>query len=356
LTICCAEIIRTATQGLGAFRLSSQDRQTNFGRRTGQFSAPLLSVVVPVFNEEDCLPALYQRLTNVLATIEGGYEIIFVNDGSRDRSLDIIRGFADSDPHVAYVSFSRNFGHEAATSCGLERTRGQAVVLIDADLQDPPEVILDLLSTWRDGYDVVYGQRSSRAGETWTTRATSHAFYRILRRLAPTPIPVDVGDFRLMDRAVVDAFLQMPERKRFVRGMIAWTGFRQTAVFYDRDARLAGETKYHFANRLGLAIDAIASSSVRPLRWIMALGAVLMAAGCLAMFALTVMSLFGSAAGGQAWLASAMTLLSGVQTLSLGVVGEYVGRTHLEAQGRPLYLIAEEVEAAREVSNLRVAS
>jgi len=348
-------IIGTATQGSGAFRLSSQDRLSISGRHSVQPSTPLLSVVVPVFNEEDCLPALNQRLTNVLATIQGGYEVIFVNDGSRDRSLDIIRGFADSDPHVGYVSFSRNFGHEAATSCGLARTRGRAVVLIDADLQDPPEVILDLLSTWRDGYDVVYGQRSSRAGESWTTRATSHAFYRILRSLAPTPIPVDVGDFRLMDRAVVDAFLQMPERKRFVRGMIAWTGFRQTAVFYDRDARLAGETKYHFANRLGLALDAMAAASVRPLRWIIALGAILLATGCMGVAVLIAMSLFGSAIPGNAWLASAMTLLAGVQTLSLGVVGEYVGRTHLETQGRPLYLVAEEVEATREVSNLRVA-
>ena len=184
-------------------------------------------------------------------------------------------------------------------------------MLIDADLQDPPEVILDLLSTWRDGYDVVYGQRSSRAGESWTTRATSHAFYRILRRLAPTPIPVDVGDFRLMDRAVVDAFLQMPERKRFVRGMIAWTGFRQTAVFYDRDARLAGETKYHFANRLGLAIDAMAAASVRPLRWIIVLGAILLATGCMAVVVLIATSLFGPTVPGNAWLASAMTLLAG---------------------------------------------
>jgi glycosyltransferase involved in cell wall biosynthesis len=319
-------------------------------------TAPLVSVVVPVFNEQDCLPTLHQRLTAVLTASGGDYEIVFVNDGSRDRSRDILRGLADRDPRVGYVSFSRNFGHEAATTCGLERARGRAVVLIDADLQDPPEVILELVAQWRDGYDVVYCQRRSRAGETWFTRATSHAFYRVLRRLSPTAVPVDVGDFRLMDRAVVDAFLRMPERKRFVRGMIAWTGFRQTAVLYDRDARLAGETKYHFVNRLGLAIDALAATSVRPLRWITAVGALLLAGGVLAMTALSVASILGWASSGNAWLAGAMTLLAGVQTLSLGMVGEYVGRTHLEAQGRPLFVVAEEVEARVDAADpLRLA-
>lgn len=333
--------------------MNSQERQS-FPRmqRTHSFE-PQVSVVVPVFNEEDCLPALYQRLTNVLSTIQGGYEIVFVNDGSRDRSLDIIRGMAESDSRVGYVSFSRNFGHESATTCGLERASGRTVVLIDADLQDPPEVILELVAKWREGFDVVYAQRRSRAGETNLTKATSHAFYRVLRRLAPTPMPVDVGDFRLMDRAVVDAFLQMPERNRFVRGMIAWAGFRQTAVLYDRDARLAGETKYHFANRLGLAIDAMAATSVRPLRWIILFGVFLTAIGTLSAFSLAVATLFGTAISGNAWLAAAMTLLAGVQTLSLGVVGEYVGRTHLETQGRPLYVVAEEVGAEQEASTLQ---
>jgi dolichol-phosphate mannosyltransferase len=211
-----------------------------------------------------------------------------------------------------------------------------------------------MVAQWRSGYDVIYGQRRSRAGESWLTRATSHAFYRVLRRLSPTPMPVDVGDFRLMDRTVVDAFLEMPERKRFVRGMIAWTGFRQTAVLYDRDARLAGETKYHFANRLALAIDALAATSARPLRWIMALGAGLITAALVAIMLLLAFWMFGMSAGGSAWAAAAMTLLAGVQTLSLGVVGEYVGRAHLEAQGRPLFVVAEEVSPRREAS-MRVA-
>lgn len=311
---------------------------------------PLISVVVPVFNEEDCLPALHGRLTNVLKRLGGRYEIVFVNDGSRDRSLDILCDIADADPGVRYVSFSRNFGHEAATSAGLQRARGRCVVLIDADLQDPPEVIVDLFERWREGCDVVYARRLSRSGESWFTRATSHVFYRLLQRVSPTEIPADVGDFRLMDRAVVDAFLEMPERKRFVRGMIAWTGFKQSAVMYDRDARLAGETKYDVWKRLGLAIDAMASASVRPLRWIMAAGAVLAGGSLLAGFAMALLAAFGVGLPAFAWLAAAVSLLAGVQLFSLGVVGEYVGRSHLESQGRPLFIVAEESESRSESS------
>jgi len=315
---------------------------------------PFLSIVIPVFNEEACLDALYQRLAEVLKPLPGGYELVFVNDGSRDRSLEIIRRLAERDPCVCYASFSRNFGHEAATTCGLENAAGAVTVLIDADLQDPPEVILEMIDKWRDGFDVIYAQRRSRAGESWVTRATSHVFYRVLRRLSPTPVPVDVGDFRLMDRTVVDAFLTMSERKRFVRGMIAWTGFRQTAVLYDRDARFGGETKYHFVNRLGLAIDALAATSVRPLRWIIGLGTALVATSIIAVLVLLSSWLVGGPAGGSAWLAAAMTMLAGVQTFALGVVGEYVGRTHLEAQGRPLFVVSETSRARREAS-LRVA-
>lgn len=303
---------------------------------------PLISVVVPVYNEEACLVPLHRRLTDVLSKLDDSYEILFINDGSYDHSLEILRQLQLVDPHVGYHSFTRNFGHESASTCGLLEARGQTVVIIDADLQDPPELIDELLDRWREGYDLIYARRRSRQGETWLTRATSHAFYRLLDRLTRIDMPVDTGDFRLMDRAVVDAFARLPERNRFVRGMIAWTGFRKTAVHYDRDARLAGETKYNFAKRLGLALDAICGFSTVPLRWITYAGGIASGlAGALFCVALGVAIYAGLGSAGGTFLAAALTLLAGVQLLTIGLVGEYVGRILIEVQGRPLYLLAE---------------
>jgi dolichol-phosphate mannosyltransferase len=303
---------------------------------------PVVSVVVPVFNEEDCLEALHRRLTLALVAVVGDYEIVFVNDGSRDRSLTILRGLAAVDPKVSYLSLSRNFGHEAATSCGLAHARGQAVVLMDADLQDPPELIPRMITHWREGFDVIYGQRQSRAGETWFTRLTSHWFYRVYRRLSPTPIPVDTGDFRLMSRAAVDAFLKMNERARFVRGMLNWTGFKQKALLYHRDPRFAGTTKYRVWNRLNLAVDAIAAATTRPLRWIGALGLALgMLCLCMAVVFVSA-SMMGTTISSSAWLALAIFFTSSVQLSAMGIIAEYVGRTHTETQGRPLYIVAEQ--------------
>ncbi|MBX3413999.1 MAG: glycosyltransferase family 2 protein [Pirellulales bacterium] len=311
-------------------------------RRRRDVSRPLVSVVVPVFNEEACLPALHRRLTEVLSTLDDSYEILFVNDGSRDRSLEIMRQLQLIDPHVGYHSFTRNFGHESASTCGLLEAQGQTVVIIDADLQDPPELIAQLLERWREGYDLVYAQRRSRQGETWLTRSTSHAFYRLLNRVTRVDMPVDTGDFRLMDRTVVEAFRRLPERNRFVRGMIAWTGFRKSAVYYDRDARLAGETKYNFTKRLGLALDAICGFSTLPLRWITYAGGI--TAGVAgALFAMALLVGLFSSVGAAGWivLAAALTLLAGVQLLTVGLVGEYVGRILIEVQARPLYLLGE---------------
>lgn len=303
---------------------------------------PLVSVVVPVFNEEACLPTLVRRLTTVLGALTQDYEILLVDDGSRDRSVEIMRHWATHEPRVGYHRFSRNFGHEAATTCGLLAARGQTVVLIDADLQDPPELIPALLAQWRAGYDVVYAQRSARDGESALTRWTSHLFYRFLHRVSRVHVPVDTGDFRLLDRSVVDAFARLPERCRFVRGMLSWVGFRQTAVRYDRDARLAGETKYDFAKRLALAFDALCALSDAPLRWISLLGAaaLLLSGGILAGVLAEAVLSGGVSTGGL--IAAALAMVSGVHLLSLGLVAEYVGRTYRESQGRPLYIVAEE--------------
>ncbi|HVJ80055.1 MAG TPA: glycosyltransferase family 2 protein, partial [Planctomycetia bacterium] len=305
---------------------------------SGRRPRPEITVVVPVYNEEECLPELHRRLSASLAPLGADYELLFINDGSRDRSLPILRDLAARDPHVAFASFSRNFGHEAATSCGLARARGAAVVLIDADLQDPPELIPELVAKWRAGADVVYAQRRRRAGESQVTKLTSYLFYRIFRKLAKVEMPVDVGDFRLMDRRVVKAFRRLPERRRFVRGLVAWAGFKQESVFYDRDSRFGGETKYHFWNRLSLAFDAICGMSVAPLQWIGATGGIMIGT---AMAASIVLPLAGASLGGAGWLAVALLFIGGLQLAGLGLASQYLGRIYVESQRRPLYIVAE---------------
>ena len=285
---------------------------------------------------------MHLRLTRALADIGGDYEILFIDDGSQDRSLDILRRISLQDSHVGYYSFSRNFGHESALSCGLTHARGQAIVLIDADLQDPPEIIPDMLALWRKGYDIVHAQRRRRAGESFLTRATSHLFYRVFRKLSGIEVPVDTGDFRLMDRAVVDSFSQFKERNRFVRGMVSWTGFNQIAFQYDRDARMAGETKYNFRKRFNLAWDAICGVSTTPLRIVSLIGMFFMVVSFVLGLWIVEQKLFqGLALPGYALLTSGTFLLFGVHLLFLGVIGEYVGRIYREVQARPLYLVSE---------------
>lgn len=301
-----------------------------------------VSVVVPVFNEEGCLQALYDRLAKVLVRLTANYEIIFVNDGSTDRSLSVIKDLKALDSRVGYFSFTRNFGHEAALTCGLNYAKGDAVVLIDADLQDPPEVIEELVTQWTQGFDIVYAQRSSRAGERAFTRFTSHLFYRVYSHLARIEMPVDTGDFRLMDQSVVKAFTALGEKNRYVRGMISWTGYSQKGVKYDRDARLWGRTKYRFYNRFSLAFDAICAISTLPLRAITLIGMLMTAVSFFVVGSVVVQKLFlGLPLRGYALLATGLYFFGGIQLFFLGIIGEYVGRIYREAQGRPLFILGQ---------------
>src|SRR5579859_7524447 len=228
---------------------------------------PTLSLVLPIYNEEEVIPELHARLQEFLAQLALPAEVVFVNDGSRDRSMELLRGVAASEPRYRILSFARNFGHQTAITAGVDYARGQAVVVMDADLQDPPEVVLEMVAKWREGFDVVYGRRRKRAGETVFKLVTARLFYRVFRAMIPIEVPLDTGDFRLMSRRVVLALRALRESHRFVRGMVAWIGFRQTEVLYDRPGRFAGETKYPLRKMVRFAIDGITSFSVLPLRF-----------------------------------------------------------------------------------------
>ncbi|WP_372637887.1 glycosyltransferase family 2 protein [Cohnella sp.] len=314
-----------------------------------------LSVVVPMYNEEEVIEVTYRRLKTVLDKLGETYEIVFVNDGSRDRTADIVRSLCAEDRRVKLVEFSRNFGHQIAVTAGMDHASGRTVVLIDADLQDPPELIADMVAKWREGYDVVYGKRIERKGESWFKKLTAAAFYRLLRSMTSVNIPVDTGDFRLMDRKVCDALTSMRERSRFIRGLVSWAGFKQTSVDYVRDERFAGETKYPLRKMIRLSLDAMTSFSTRPLKIASVLGFVLSAVGFVYLFVVLYQRLFTDTTM-QGWTSMiAISLLFHGITLSLlGVLGEYIGRTYEESKGRPLYLVAEAVnfgegtEASRE--------
>jgi dolichol-phosphate mannosyltransferase len=303
----------------------------------------LLSVVVPCYNEEAVIAETNRRLSETLRALDGlDYEIVYVDDGSRDRTAELLAGLQARDPRVRVVRFSRNFGHQIAVTAGIAHAAGDAVVLIDADLQDPPEVIRDMVARWREGYHVAYGVRADREGETRFKLATAKAFYRLLNRLSDSPIPLDTGDFRLMDRVVVDALEAMPERDRFVRGMVSWVGFRQIAVPYRRAKRLAGESKYPLMKMLRFAVDGIASFSTVPLRLATYLGFLSSAlALCGVAYALALRLLTSNWVPGWTAIFIATMFFGGVQLVSLGVVGEYVGRIYGEAKRRPLYLVQE---------------
>lgn len=303
----------------------------------------LLSTVVPCFNEEEVIPETHRRLVAALGDIPGfDFELIYVDDGSRDSTLDLLRELQAADSRVRVLALSRNFGHQIALTAGLAEAAGDVAVAIDADLQDPPELVADMLERWRDGADSVYGVRIEREGETRFKRWTAGLFYRLLRRATEVPIPLDAGDFRLMDRKVLDAFLAMPERDRFVRGMVAWTGFRQEALPYRRAARAAGETKYPFARMVRFAADGILSFSLAPLRLAVWLG-FFAAAAALAgiVYAFAVRLLTDDWIGGWAGLFIAVMFFGGVQLALVGVLGEYVGRIYGEVKRRPLWLVRE---------------
>ncbi len=303
---------------------------------------PKISIVIPVFNEQGCLEALFERLRQVERAVDEDFEYIFVDDGSTDGSGEIIRVLARSHDNIRYIMFSRNFGHEAALTAGLDHAGGDAAVIIDADLQDPPEVIPELIAKWNEGFKIVYAQRRRREGESVAKKWSSWLFYRIIRMLSGVDIPVDTGDFRLMDSAVVEQFRRCREGNRFVRGLVAWTGFQQTAVLYDRDARHAGRTKYGFFKLLRLALDAVFSFSDVPLRIGVYIGIAVVIFSVLMVVNMICQKLFlGLDIPGYALMVSGMFFLGGVQLAMLGLVGDYVGRVYRQTQNRPLYIIFE---------------
>ncbi len=315
----------------------------DFPRPNGGNLRAFLSVVVPCFDEEAVIGETHRRLVATLEAVSDlDFELVYVDDGSRDATLNLLRELPHADARVRVLALSRNFGHEIAITAGMKCAAGDAVVLIDADLQDPPEVIPEMLERWRRGADVAYGLRTDRDGETRFKRWTAGAFYRLLDRLADISIPLDTGGFRLMDRKVVDAFLAMPERDRFARAMVAWTGFRQEPVPYRRAARTAGETKYPFGKMLRLAIDGIVSFSLAPLRlatWLGFLASGLALAGIV--YVLVLRLLTAAWVSGWASLLVAVLFLGGVQLICLGILGAYLGRIYGEVKRRPLYLVKE---------------
>ena len=299
-----------------------------------------LSVVVPCYNEEEGITETHTRLSRLLEGLGHCYEIVYVNDGSRDGTIRVLEGLQRDDPNVRVVDFARNFGHQIAVTAGIDHAEGDAVVLIDADLQDPPEIITQMIEKWREGYDVVYGQRGDRKGETAFKKATAKAFYRLMDRMAEVRMPLDTGDFRLMDRCVVDALKAMPERDRFIRGMVSWVGFRQTGVQYERDARFAGESKYPLRKMIAFAIDGLLSFSTKPLRVASNVGFASGGLAVLGIFYVLAVRLFThSWVSGWAMLMIVLLSFSGVQLICLGIIGEYVGRTYQQTKGRPLYLV-----------------
>jgi glycosyltransferase involved in cell wall biosynthesis len=308
--------------------------------------SPTISVVAPNFNEAQTLPELYRRMCEVLDAIGETWELILVDDGSTDGSTDIIRSFAEKDGRVRPVIFARNFGHQIAVTAGLDYSRGQAVIIIDSDLQDPPEVIADLVAKWREGYEVVYAVRTEREGESWFKLFTASLFYRIIYRITDVDIPMDTGDFRLLDRKVVNVLNQMRERHRFLRGMSVWVGFRQIGVPYRRVARFAGETKYPLKKMMRFASDAITGFSYFPLQVATYMGFISASLSILAIPVVIILRLFGSHNPliGQATTLIAVLFLGGVQLISLGILGEYIGRLYDEAKGRPLYIVREAPE------------
>lgn len=311
---------------------------------------PVFSIVTSIFNEAKTLPELYRRVSETMDRTGEGWELILVDDGSLDGSVELIRQLAEQDPRVRPVIFARNFGHQIGITAGLDYSRGLAVIIMDSDLQDPPEVILDLIAKWREGYEIVFAVRAEREGEGWFKLFTASLFYRLIARITDVDIPLDAGDFRLMDRKVITVLNKMRERHRFLRGMSAWVGFRQAGVPYRRAARFAGETKYPFRKMLKLAMNAITGFSYFPLQLATYVG---FASAGLSIFSIPLviaLRLLGTQQPllGQATTLIAVLFLGGVQLISLGILGEYIGRIYDEARGRPLYIVREAPEDVEE--------
>jgi polyisoprenyl-phosphate glycosyltransferase len=300
---------------------------------------PTYSIVAPVFNEAETLPHFYERVARIMEDIGDPFEIVLVNDGSRDKTYAIMKELHEKDARVRVVDFSRNFGHQIAISAGLDYAQGDAVVILDSDLQDPPEVIPDLIACWKDGAEVVYAQRATRKGETFFKLATAAAFYRLIRRITAVDIPSDTGDFRLLDRQVVDTLVKMHEHHRFMRGLSAWVGFRQDAVKYERQERFAGTTKYPLAKMIRFSLDAITSFSHVPLQIATSLGFALALISLLGILIAIILRVFTGAIVGQATTLIMVLFMGGIQLIFLGIIGEYLGRIYDEVRARPLYIV-----------------
>ena len=312
------------------------DLLTNDGPRR-----PTLSVVVPVYNEEEVLPEFHRRLSAVLDGLGEDVEIVYVNDGSQDRSMALLANIHASDPRVVVIDFSRNFGKEAAMSAGLDHADGDAVIVIDADLQDPPERVPEMLREWRAGYDVVLMRRRSRARESWLKKGTARGFYYAVGRIGTIGIPEDVGDFRLLSRRAVEAVRRFPERSRFMKGLFAWIGFPCCELVYDRDGRYAGETKWNYWRLWNFALEGITSFSAAPLKVASYIGlASSLAAFVYGAYVVVKTLLFGDPVPGYPTLVTLVLLLGGLQLMALGVIGEYLARMFVEVKQRPLYLVA----------------
>lgn len=303
----------------------------------------IVTILVPCYNEENGLELLYKRLQNIINNISCyRFQILLVNDGSKDNTLSKMQELHETDKTVSYLSLSRNFGKENAMLAGLDYAEGDAVILMDADLQDPPELIPQMLAEWEKGYDDVYARRRSRAGETWLKKATAHWYYRILRKFADIDIPADVGDFRLLDRQAVDALCSLRERQRYTKGLFSWIGYNKKELLFDRDPRAAGNSKMNFFKLFGLAVDGITSFSVAPLRLASVLGLIISTVAFLyLLFVIIKTLLFGDPVAGYPSMISIILFMGGIQLIVLGIIGEYVGRIFNEAKGRPEYLVNE---------------
>jgi len=327
---------------------------------TASASAQTLSVVVPAFNEEEVLPVFNKRLTDALATLDLSYEIIYVDDGSKDGTMDVLRSLHAADSRIVVVSLSRNFGKETALTAGLEHVRGEAAIVIDADLQDPPELIGALVEQWRAGYDVVYARRTKREGETVLKKLTAHIFYRLIRRLTRVEIPADTGDFRLLSRRAVTALLALREQHRFMKGLFSWIGFSQKAVDYRRDPRLAGQTKWNYWNLWNYALEGITSFTIAPLKIATYFGFTVAAfAFGYGAFIIYKTLRYGDPVQGYPSLMVVVLFLGAVQLVFIGIIGEYLGRTFNEVKRRPLYFVGELLrvdESVRSMDDMGVRS
>lgn len=304
----------------------------------------IYSIIVPLYNEEEVIEELYKRLKKVMDSCEEGYEVIFVDDGSKDKTYEKVKVICNEDNGFKLVKFSRNFGHQAAITAGMNTSIGKAVIVIDADLQDPPEVILKMIEKWKEGYEVVYGKRVKRNGEGLFKKVSAKIFYRTLNSLTSVKIPVDTGDFRLIDRKVCDELNALPERNRYIRGLVSWLGFKQTAVEFVREGRYAGETKYPLRKMLKFAADAVTAFSYKPLKLASYFGTLISILSFAYLIVVIYQKLFTDlTVSGWASIIACTIFFNGIILIMLGIIGEYIGRIYEEAKGRPLYIVRETI-------------